>query len=193
MAELFSLPSEAQNVDISMDNSVQERIGKSALNQVKQATGELLARDRIEACKARWIELELEEAAACAALAEHANEVISPKNATVAEILQAATMTPDQILTASEVARSMGDAGEDALLVLLRSCIERELDQEAWHLAAMNEEWEQALTVIGEASQLPDEPDPDEIAARFDSMAPDSAVQLLGGGESELSRLGRIR
>src|SRR5215213_1131464 len=193
LTELFSLPSEAQNVDIQMGGKVQERLGKAALDKVKVAHGELFARDKIEAAKVRFIENELEMAAAIQALAERASEVLSPRQATTTDVLQASTMTSDQILAASEVARSMGDAGEDTLLVLLRACIERDLDQEAWHIAAMNPEWEQALTVIGEASQLPDEPDPDEIAARFDAQSPESAVQLLGGGESELNRLGHIR
>ena len=75
----------------------------------------------------------------------------------------------------------------------MRTAIERDLELAQHHIAAFREEWSTALTVLREVSQYPDDVDAEEFASRFDSIVPDSAVQLLGGGESELNRLGPVR
>jgi|SRR5215217_6521381 len=192
LGSLFEMASGIQSEEAQLDGKVKARVGDNVVRQLDAATRELVARDAIEKAKVEFIELELEEAEALNALAEHANEVLTPKQASVESILQAATMTEDQIIDAADAAVNMGDAGEQALLVLLRASIERGYDQAMHRIASFNEEWANAVNVLAETADSPDI-DENDIASRFDSMVPDSAVQLLGGGESELNRLGRIR
>jgi hypothetical protein len=193
MGTLFELASNIRSEEAQLDERVRSRAGDNVVRQLDLAARELKARDAIEKAKIEFISLELEEAEALDALATHANEVLSPKQASVESVLMASTMTEEQIVDASDAAAAMGDAGEDTLLVLLRASIERGFDGAMHHIAAFNEDWADAVNILAETTDSPDLNEED-FAARFDSMAPrSSAVELLGGGESELNKLGRIR
>lgn len=179
LTKLFDLPAEAAGVNVSMDASVKARLGYGVLDKVRNAQRQGFVSTRIEATKSEYIRLELEEAEVINAMSEEADKVLTPREASPESILQAATLTEEQIIMASEVARTMGEAGEDACLVLLRASIETDLDQATYDIAAFYEEWELVLAVLAEAGQSLDL-DEEEVAARFDAMVPRTATNLLG-------------
>ena len=63
LSSLFDLKTEVKDVDISMDASVRERLGRSTEDAVRQATVEQVVLERIRTARQRFIDLELEEIA----------------------------------------------------------------------------------------------------------------------------------
>jgi len=190
--EIAELASNIKSEEAEIDGRVKQRVGDRVVRDLDIAHRELIARDEIEKRKIRYVELGMEQTAAIQAAAVEADEILTPKQATPEAIIQSSTLSEEQVIAAADVARNMGEAGEDACLVLLRAAIERDMEMAQHHIAAFSEEWSTALTVLGEASQYPDDIDETEFAQRFDTLVPDSASGLLSGGERELSRLGRI-
>jgi hypothetical protein len=191
--EIAELSSGIKSEEAVIDGRLRAQAGDQVVRDLDAAHRELVARDEIEQRKIRYTELGLEMTAAIQAAGEEANQILTPQQATPEAIIAATTLSEDQIMAAADAAVNMGESGEDACLVLLRAAIERDLEMAQHHIAAFREEWSTALTVLAESSQYPDDISAEEFASRFDSIVPDSAVQLLGGGESELNRLGRIR
>lgn len=191
--EIAELASNIKSEEAAIDGRVKARVGDQVVRDLDTAHRELIARDEIERRKIRYVELGMEMTAAIQAAAEEADQILTPKQATPESIIQSSTLSEDQLIAASDVARNMGEAGEDTCLVLLRAAIERDMEMAQHHIAAFREEWSTALTVLGEASQYPDDIDETEFASRFDTLVPDSASGLLFGGQSELNRLGMIR
>jgi len=191
--EIAELSSGIKSEEAVIDGRVKAQVGDQVVRDLDAAHRELVARDEIEQRKIRYTELGLEMTAAIQAAGEEANQILTPQQATPEAIIAAATLNEEQIIAAADAAVNMGEAGEDACLVLLRSAIERDTELAQHHVAAFREDWATALNVLAESSQYPDDIDAEEFASRFDNIVPDSAVQLLGGGESELNRLGQVR
>jgi len=191
--EIAELASNIRSEEATIDGRVKAQVGDSVVRDLDVAHRELIARDEVEKRKIRYVELGLEMTAAIQAAGEEANQILTPQQATPEAIIQSSTLSEEQVIAAADVAVNMGEAGEDACLVLLRASLERDMALAQWHIAEFREEWSTALTVLAESSLYPDDIDEEEFAERFDTLAAKtSAPLLLAGGERELNTLGRI-
>jgi hypothetical protein len=187
--ELFSLPSKAQGLDVSMSNEVKESLGRKEFDAVRAAEASVWAEGEREALKTEYLRLDLELRAAIEIRIEEIERELAPKNVSFRDFAVAAEVSPETLIAAMDLALASGD--EDAGRLAFQAGRLRDLEEVTSHGLTIRDDWAGLYAELTEASS-------DlgiDAADKWETLAPapPSKFDILNAAQSDLNVYGQMR
>jgi hypothetical protein len=187
--QLFDLPGRAQQLDISLSATTQEKMARKELTAVKAAEAAIFLEGERARLKTEYIALDLELRAALEIRIEEIEQELSPKNASFRDYAAAAEASPEALLVAMDLALASGD--EDAALLAFAAGMQRDLEAVTSHGLTIRDDWAGLYSELSEAAaDLGLDP-----GDRWETLAPPapSKFDILNAPQSDINFYGTIR
>jgi hypothetical protein len=182
-----------------MDPDIVHKVGGATLDAMGEDVHVLEAAARSAAAseerdklKSRYVELEIELRAALEVAGEEADRKLSPKEANAADLLAAASASPEALIAMMDLALSSGL--EDAAKLAFKAGRDRDLEEVTAHaLDHGPDEWGELFVDLVEASSQP-ELDPADKFEMIASRYPAPTKQdILAQGQPDINKYGMMR
>jgi hypothetical protein len=99
---------------------------------------------------------------------EALEEAVDPDGVDTGDLLQAVMASPEQLTSLADLALSLGN--EDGVLLALRVARQNDMEDVESHIRTVRPDLNEIVAELDVIEELPDH-DPDDVAARFDSIA----------------------
>ena len=181
--DIFSLPAAAAQVDINMSAGELEALGllqDEELTQVRSMIQERWAAAKREELKVRYVELDVERAAAVAERVEAVEDFLEPDGLDASAYLQAFQMDEPSLIAAFDGTVGLDSEGsEDLGKMLLKVSREREFELAVAHIVDLREDYAQAIAELWEAEMgVEDIADAADMFETYAAAAPDGPAIL---------------
>lgn len=176
---------------LPLSPETRKNMNQKSLANVAYAEAENYARGLRDEIKAKYLELDAEMKVAINARAQIIEqELLAPKQFNPTDLIAAAQMSEDALLSAVEIADDLGDAGEDSLLLLFKVARESDVDSVIGRVMTLREDIAELMTELAEAEAVP-ELNPDDAFETYAQEAP-SGRAILGAEPNAVQVASRL-
>jgi hypothetical protein len=182
-----------------MDPDIVHKVGGATLDAlgedvhvVEAAARAAAASEERDKLKSRYVEQELELRAALELAGEAADRELSPKEANAADLLAAASASPEALIAMMDLALSSGL--EDAALLAFSVGRDRDLEEVTAHALTVGpDEWSELYTDLMEASSQPELDPADKFEAIASRYPAPTKQEILKQGQPDINKYGMMR